>query len=297
MEVRHTSGETIGQIYMPAINWLLMVSVVALVLGFKSSANLGAAYGIAVTGTMVITAVLEFVVIRHLWRWSLWRALPVIVVFLTIDLAFFAANAIKIEDGGWFPLVFGLFILLTTWRRGRRLFAERVQEEAIDLDQFIAGVKEFPPQRVPGTAVFMTPNPKRVPFALLHSMKHYKVLHERIVMLTVEVMDVPHVADANRVAVEHLGDEFHRVKVFFGFMDDTDLPRALEWCAEGGLDFDLMDTTFFLGRETLIPTLGKDMAYWRELLFVALFRNATTATAFFRIPANRVVELGSQVIL
>jgi KUP system potassium uptake protein len=299
MEVQHTSAHEIGQIYLPAMNWLLLAAVVGLVLGFGSSTNLAAAYGIAVTGTMFITNVLAYAVMRWLWKWGSVRSLLCVLPFMVIDLAFFSANSVKIADGGWFPLVFGLvvFILMTTWRRGRTLLGERVRSDALPLEPFVADIAEHKVPRVPGTAVFMTQDMKNVPFALLHSLKHYKVLHKRIVFATVSVLDIPHVADNAHVTVEKLPGEFYRVRVFYGFMDEPDLPTALEWCAESGLDFDMMDTTFFLGRETVIPTLGSEMAYWRTLLFVALFRNAGSATAFFKIPSNRVVELGTQVVL
>ncbi|HEX8987751.1 MAG TPA: potassium transporter Kup [Rhodocyclaceae bacterium] len=299
MEVKHTSGQEMGQIYLPGINWLMLTFIVALVLGFRSSTNLAAAYGIAVSGMMIITTTLSFIVARRIWHWNRFLMIALTGCFLIVDSAFLSANAIKIEDGGWFPLVFGLgvFTLMTTWRRGRSLLVERVRSDALPLEPFVADIAANKVTRVPGTAVFMTQDTNNVPFALLHSLKHYKVLHMRIIFLTVSVLDVPYVADGNRVAVEKLPGEFYRVKVFYGFMDEPDLPAALEWCAEYGLDFDLMDTTFFLGRETVIPGLGAEMAYWRSLLFVALFRNAGSATAFFKIPSNRVVELGSQVVL
>ncbi len=299
MVVQHTSDREIGQIYLPGINWTLLVAVIALVLGFGSSTSLAAAYGIAVTGTMAITSVLAFCVAYWLWGWPLWRALLGASPFLAIDLAFFLANAAKIADGGWFPLAFGLlvFVMLTTWKRGRRLLSQRLDEGSIPLDAFIGGcgIEEVP--RVPGTAIFLTTNPDGVPHALLHSLKHYKTLHERMVLATVSVLDVPRVSDAQRVTTEKLPNNFWRVKVFYGFMDEPDLPAALEWCAEQGLHLDTMDTTFFLGRETLIPKIGSEMAYWREKLFVALFRNASSSATYFRLPPNRVVELGSQVVL
>ena len=281
------------------MNWTLLIAVIGLVIGFGSSTNLAAAYGIAVTGTMLITDFLAFAVARWLWHWSPWQALLGAAPFVFIDIAFFTANSIKIADGGWFPLIFGLSIyaMMTTWRRGRALLAERVRSDTLPLEPFIADISHTRVPRVPGTAVIMTQDASNVPFVLLHSIKHYKVLHKRIVFVTVTVLDIPHVDDSNRVVVEKLPDEFYRVKVFYGFMDAPDLPLALEWCAEAGLDLDLMDTTFFLGRETLITSFDSEMSYWRELLFVAMFRNSGSATAFFQIPSNRVVELGSQVVL
>ena len=299
LEIQHTSEKEIGQIYLPAINWLLLISIIALVLEFRSSSNLAAAYGIAVTGTMLITNLLAIAVAMRLWNWSTARAILGALPFICIDLGFFLANSVKIPDGGWFPLVFGLvvFILLTTWKRGRELLSRRLADEAMALKSFVASIVEGGVERVSGTAVFMTPNPENVPHALLHSLKHYKALHENVVILSVQVFDVPYVPDVDRVEVKRLDGNFSQVTVQYGFKDDPDIPGALLMCAESGLQLDMMDTSFFLGRETLIPRLGSEMAYWRELLFIAMFRNAGSATAFFKIPSNRVVELGSQVVL
>jgi len=298
-EVRHTSEREIGQIYLPAINWLLLVAVIALVIGFGSSSNLAAAYGIAVTGTMLITNLLAFVVARRQWGWSRALALGCIVPFVLIDIAFFSANSTKIFDGGWFPLAFGalVFTVLTTWKRGREVLHEKLGQDAIELVPFIESLALGGATRVPGTAVFLTGRPQGVPRSLLHSLKHYKVLHERMVLVTIRIFDVPHVPEIDRVEVKPLGQDFWLVTVQYGFKDDPDLPEALTHCAAVGLEFDMMDTSFFLGRETLIPRFGKEMAYWRVLLFAAMFRNATSITAFFRVPSNRVVELGSQVVL
>jgi KUP system potassium uptake protein len=299
LEMQHTSDKQIGQIYLPGINWLLLMAVITLVVGFGSSTNLAAAYGIAVTGTMFITNVLAYFTARWLWGWPSWRALLGVLPFVTIDLAFFSANSVKIIDGGWFPLVFGLaiFLLLTTWKSGRQLLQTRLAEEGIELIPFIASLGYGGSTRVQGTAVFLTPNPEGVPHAMLHSLKHYKVLHERVVVVSVNVLDVPHVAEAQRVTVEKLPQQFWRVKIHYGFMDQPNLPETLEWCAEQGLDFDLMDTSFFLGRESLFAAPGSEMSFWREKLFIAMFRNAGSAANFFRLPANRVVELGTQVVL
>ncbi|WP_319242780.1 potassium transporter Kup [uncultured Propionivibrio sp.] len=298
-EVRHTSEREIGQIYLPAINWLLLVAVIALVIGFGSSSNLAAAYGIAVTGTMLITNVLAFVVARRQWGWSRAPALACIVPFVLIDIAFFSANSTKIFDGGWFPLAFGalVFTVLTTWKRGREVLHDKLGQDAIELVPFIQSLALGGATRVPGTAVFLTGRPQGVPRSLLHSLKHYKVLHERMVLVTIRIFDVPHVPEIDRVEVKSLEQDFWLVTVQYGFKDDPDLPEALTHCAAVGLEFDMMDTSFFLGRETLIPRFGEEMAYWRVLLFAAMFRNATSITAFFRVPSNRVVELGSQVVL
>lgn len=299
MEVQQTSEREIGQIYLPGINWALLLAVIALVLGFRSSTNLGAAYGIAVTGTMVITTILAFIVVRRLWGWGWVRSGLLIAFFLAIDLAFFAANAIKIEDGGWFPLVFGLgvFTLMSTWKRGRELLRARMESEAIALEPFIRGLDSGSVTRVPRTAVFLTGDPDAVPHALLHNLKHNMVLHERIAIVTVLVDDVPHVPEIDRVGVQALPNNFFRILVRYGFKDDPDIPRALALCGQYGVSFDVMATSFFLGRETLIPRPGSEMPLWREKLFVAMFRNAGSAASFFNIPPNRVVEMGTQVVL
>ena len=299
MEVQHTSERAIGQIYLPGINWTLLIAVIALVLGFRSSANLGAAYGIAVTGTMLITTVLAFIVVRRLWGWGWVKSGLLISVFLIIDIAFFTANAIKIEDGGWFPLVFGLgvFTLMSTWKRGRQLLRTSIEDQSIPLEPFIAGLSTSSMSRVPGTAVFLSTNPKAVPHALLHNLKHNKVLHQRIALVTVRVEGVPHLAESDWVAVEPLPNNFYRILVRFGFKDEPDLPKALEQCAQYGVSFNVMETSFFLGRETLIPKIGSGMALWREKLFIAMFRNAGSMADFFHLPPNRVIELGTQVVL
>jgi len=298
-QVRHTSESEMGQIYLPAINWLLLFSVIALVIGFGSSSNLAAAYGIAVTGTMLITNLLVFVVARELWGWKTWQAFFCVLPFVLIDLAFFSANTTKIVAGGWFPLVFGLgvFAVLTTWKRGRELLHEKLGQDAIELAPFIQSLSLGGATRVPGTAIFMTGRPQGVPRAMLHSLKHYKVLHERMVIVTIRIFDVPYVPEIDRVEVHDLGESFWQVTVQYGFKDEPDLPAALALCDHFGLEFDMMDTSFFLGRETLIPRFGGEMAYWRVLLFAVMFRNASSLTAFFKIPSNRVVELGSQVVL
>jgi KUP system potassium uptake protein len=299
LEIQHTSEKEIGQIYLPAINWLLLISIIALVIGFGTSSNLAAAYGIAVTGTMLITNILAIAVAVRLWNWSPARAILGALPFICIDLGFFLANSIKIPDGGWFPLVFGLgiFILLTTWKRGRELLSRRLADDAMKLKPFVANIVEGGVARVSGTAVFMTPDPDNVPHAMLHSLKHYKALHEQVVILSVQVFDVPYVPEVDRVEVKRLDGNFSQVTVQYGFKDEPDIPAALSMCTGNGLQLDMMDTSFFLGRETLIPKLGIEMAYWRALLFITMFRNASSATAFFKIPSNRVVELGSQVVL
>ncbi|MDP3687527.1 MAG: KUP/HAK/KT family potassium transporter, partial [Sulfurimicrobium sp.] len=289
-----------GQIYLPAINWALLASVVVLVLGFRSSGNMAAAYGIAVTGDMVITSILAtFVFSRALgWGWS--KAIALFSIFLVVDLAFFGANLLKIADGGWFPLLVGvvIFILMTTWKRGRQLLYTRMEGDSLALEPFIESLGYGGMARVPGTAVFMTPNPKSVPQALLHNLKHNKVLHERVILATVSIQDIPYVAEKERFRMEILPSNFFRITVSYGFMDEPDLPRDLALsCAQHGFGLDMMDTSFFIGRETLIPRVGSEMCLWREKLFVSMFRNAGSATHFFKLPPNRVVELGAQIIL
>ncbi len=299
LEVTHTSESAIGQIYMPWINWVMLAAVIGLVLGFGSSSNLAGAYGIAVTGTMAIDTVLAFVLMRKLWHWSPWIAVPLLLIFLTIDLSFFSANAIKLLQGGWFPIVvaIALFVLLVTWKRGRKLLMERLAPGAIPIEPFIRSVTSHPPTRVSGTAVFLTAAAEGVPHALLHNLNHNKVLHERIVLLTVSVSDIPHVGDEDRIEVQSLGSDFYRVIVHYGFKDDPDVPGALDLAALKGLTFRMMETSFFLSRQTLIPKIGPGMALWQEKLFALMSRNASSATTFFKIPANRVVELGTRIEL
>src|SRR5574343_51274 len=299
MEVQHTSEKEQGQIYLPGVNWGLFGAVSVLVLGFKSSNNLAAAYGIAVTGDMVITSLLATVVVAKVWRWGWTRAALLFAGFLVVELTFLAANILKIPDGGWFPLVAGVvvFILMTTWKSGRALLSERLKGERVELAMFIDSLASSMPTRVAGTAVFLNADPKGVPHALLHNLMHNKVLHERVVLVSVQFFDLPYVPDIDRVEVRQLKENFWSVVIQYGFKDEPDVPAALALCAEAGLAFSALETSYFIGRETLIPRLGSDMAFWREKLFVAMFRNASPATAFFKIPSNRVVELGTQVVL
>jgi len=299
MEVQHTSESAAGQIYLPAVNWGLMLAVMILVLGFKTSNNLAAAYGIAVTGDMVITSILATVVVAKGWKWGWPRACALFACFLSVELVFLAANILKIPDGGWFPLVagVGVFVLMTTWKRGRELLSARLQGERLELSSFIDSLSSSMPTRVYGTSVFLNADPKGVPHALLHNLMHNKVLHERVVLISVMFYDVPLVPEIDRVEVLPLKENFWSVIVQYGFMDDPNIPEALDFCAQSGLEFSSLETSYFIGRETLIPRLNSDMAFWREKIFVAMFRNAGSATAFFKIPSNRVVELGTQVVL
>ncbi|WP_374404383.1 potassium transporter Kup [Niveibacterium sp.] len=295
----HTSAKEIGQVYVPGINWGLLGAVLALVIGFKSSSALASAYGIAVTLTMLIDTVLAFIVVRSLWGWSGLQGGIFLAGFLIVDLAFVSACSVKILDGGWFPLTMGLgiFLLLATWRRGRQLVAERTRTDTIPLELFIQSLFHSPPQRVAGTGIFMTTNLEGVPRALLHNLLHNKVLHERVVLLTVVTEDVPFVPEIDRVWVEHLDYGFQRISVHYGFKDDPDIPAALLQAQGQGFEFEMMETSFFLGREKLIPRIKGVMPMWRERLFIFMFRNSGSAADFFRIPANRVVEFGTQVEL
>ncbi len=299
VQIEHTSPEEIGQIYVPGISWALMVSAIGLVIGFGSSSNLAAAYGVAVASTMVITTLLLYVVARELWGWSWISAALLTGGFLAVDLAFFSANIIKVPHGGWFPLVVGgvVYTMLATWKRGREILRQRLGERSVPLDILLADIAADPPERVPGTAVFMTGNPGVTPPALVHNLTHNKVLHQQVIFLSVLTEEVPRVPADQRVSVQGLGQGFYAVTARYGFMQDPDVPWVLERCREHGLDIRLEATTFFLGRETLLASERPGMARWREKLFAFMSRNAARATAFFRIPPEQVMEVGVQIEL
>ena len=297
IKIDHTSIREYGQIYIGGINWALMLGCILIVLGFRTSSNLAAAYGVAVTSTMVITTLLFYVVARERWKWSVVAAGSISAVFLVIDLAFFGANIIKVAQGGWVPLLLAAMIcvVMTTWKRGRRILAERIQREGKPLLDFLKAV-EGTVTRVPGTAIFMNGTASRTPPALRHNIEHNKVLHERVVFVTVKTQQVPHVPATKRLEIEDFGNGLYRVKVLYGFMEDPNIPEALQAAADRGVALiDAKDTTYFLGRETIIAGRDGGMANWRERLFALISRNATTATAYFCIPPDRVVELGEQV--
>ena len=302
--IRHTSQTEIGQIYVPEVNWALGVATIALVLGFRSSSALAAAYGIAVTGTMTITTLLFHRVARDQWGWRRWQAWLLTIVFLSVDVAFFAANLIKVEDGGWFPLAAGAFVftLLSTWKKGREFLATQMREAGLPLDVFLGEIARKDPQRVAGTAVFMTGNLGNVPPVMLHHLKHNKVLHERVVLVSLLTEEIPAMPEAERVAIRELGHGFFQVIARYGFMETPDVPRLLDGLQRRRgpgprLRFPPMETTYFLGRETLLPTGPSKMAHWRKKLFIVMARNAQTASAFFGLPPNRVVEMGAQIQL
>jgi KUP system potassium uptake protein len=296
MQIRHTSEQERGQIYVPTMNVFLLVAVVALVLGFKSSDNLGTAYGIAVTGTMTLTTVLAFSYMSGVRQWNPLLALGLFGVFLVVDLAFFSANMLKIEEGGWFPLTVAtlVYMVMFTWMRGRSLVVAERQRNAMPLEMFLASVG---PDRVraPGTAIFMTGNVDLVPGALLHNLKHNKFLHERVVLMCVHVEDIPHVADDQRFTIQHLEHGFHTVVVHYGFMDEPNIPRALAQLRLMQFRFNLMETSFFVGREKIIAGKDSQLARWQRRLFSFMSNNMLNATEFFKIPSNRVVELGGQL--
>jgi KUP system potassium uptake protein len=299
LEIDHTSAQAIGQIYVPAVNWTLMVACIGLVLGFRSSSNLAAAYGVAVTMTMVITALLLFVVMRELWQWRLMSATLLCGGFLVVDGAFFAANIFKIPQGGWFPLVIGamIFILMTTWKRGREALAANLRAGDIPAETFIRSIATNPPPRVPGTAVFMHSRPGSVPPALITNLKHNHVLHEHVVFLAAVTEEIPHIHPVRRIEIQPLGAEFYQLTMHVGFMEDANVPRALGNMMTAELSFDPRDTTYFLGRETILMTDKSSMAVWRTHLFSLMARNARNAAWFFGLPADRVIEVGVQVEL
>ena len=297
MYIQHTSSDAQGQIYIGAVNWALMAGVIMLVIGFESSGALASAYGVAVTGTMLCTTILVSSVMLLLWKWPPLLAVPLLIGLLLVDGLFFAANVPKIFQGGAFPVLAGavLFILMTTWKRGKQLLAERIDEGGLPLPIFIGSIRVQPPHRVQGTAVFLTARSDAVPHALLHNMLHNQVLHEQVVLLTVVYEDTPRVPAQQRFEVESYGEGFYRVILHFGFIDEPDVPAALALCHLAELDFSPMRTTYFLSRETVIPSKMVGMARWREALFAFMLKNANGNLRFFKLPYNRVIELGTQV--
>lgn len=297
LTVSHTSAKERGQIYLPAVNWLLMFSCIGLVIGFGSSSNLAAAYGFSVTTDMIITTLLFFFVTRERFHWPLRTSLLLCGGFLIFDLAFFGANFAKILHGGWFPLLVAslVFTLMSTWKTGRRILSKRLREGSLSISNFLSSISVSMPPRVEGTAVFMSGNLHIAPPAMLHNLKHNRVLHQRIIILAVVTEDVPHVPEARRSELEDVGEGIYLLVLSYGFMDEPDVPQVLSTLEVGGRPFKLMETTFFLGRETIIPSSRPGMALWREHLFTTMSRNARTATSFFGLPPNRVVELGMQI--
>ena len=297
MRVVYTSDREIGQIYIPLVNWLQLIVVLLAVVGFGSSGNLASAYGIAATATMTTTTILTFFVVRYKWKFSLLLAFLATGFFLTMDLTLLAATSLKIVSGGWFPLVLSalVVIIMLTWKTGRELVFNNLKKQAIPLDDFLQSLFYSPPHRVDGTGIFFRAEGDGVPHAMLHNLLHNKVLHERIVFLTVYNEDIPTVAPEDRIKVEPLGHECYQVNVYYGFKDERDIPQALALCAAHGLEFEMMETSFFIARQTVISTVGGGMSLWREALFATMSRNARDAADYFRVPTNRVIELGTQV--
>jgi KUP system potassium uptake protein len=299
MNIVHTSASASGQVYIPTINWILLAAVLAAVIGFGSSSELASAYGVAVTATLLMDTLLTFFVIRYGWGYPLALCVAATGFFLVVDLAFFSATLLKVADGGWFPLVIGalVFIVMIAWRGGRALLLDQLRASSVPLGPFLNSLFIDPPQRVPGTAVFLTATPDATPHALLHSLKHYRVLHERNVFLTVEFRDVPWVQFEERVQCEALGHDCWRVVVRYGFMNRPDVGDALELCGPAGLQIEPQEMSYFLSREKIVASAGakKGLARWRDSLFAAMARNAGSVTDFFNIPPNRVVELGTRV--
>jgi KUP system potassium uptake protein len=298
-EIRHTSEAHSGQIYIPRINMLLFIAVILLVLLFRSSSALASAYGISVTGTMVVTAMMGFVVIWRVWKWSPMAAAALIFPFLFLDITFLAANLLKVFEGGWVPLALGgiVMVLMYTWRRGSKLLFEKSRKLEFPLADLVAMLEKRPPQRVPGTAVFLTSDPECAPTALMHSLKHYKVLHEKNVILTIETAPTPRIDDAERVRMEQLSETFSKVTLKFGFMESPNVPKTLAIARKLGWQFDIMSTSFFLSRRALKPAVHSGMPRWQDLLFIRLSRSANDATDYFQIPTGRVVEVGTQVTI
>ena len=296
-DIQHTSAHEQGQVYIPEINWMLMFATVGLVLGFRTSTNLAAAYGMAVTTTMVITTILAYAVSRDLWRWSRWRAGVIMSAFLSIDMIFLGANVLKVQHGGWFPLVIAalIYLVMSTWKRGRELVVERLRTSEVPLTDFFRDFRAHPPVRVPGTAVFMTARPEGAPPILVHHLKHNQALHEQVVLLTVSTLNTPTVGDEQRIEVQPIGHGFYRVLARFGFMETPEVPGALGAARQLGLNWREDDTTFYLASLTLLANDRIGMSVWRDKLFIFLSRNARRATNFFRIPPDRVVEIGIQL--
>jgi len=300
MDIEHTSARTFGQIYIPAVNWMLLVIVAAAVIGFGSSTRLANAYGVAVMGTMMATTFLTFFVVRYGWGYPLWLCLIATGFFMLIDAALFGAALLKIHEGGWFPLALGaiVFVVMMTWRRGREIMTERLRTDSVPLEALLKSLLREPPQRVAGTAVYLTASADVTPQALLHSLKHFQALHDRVVFLTIEFREVPWVPFEERLVCERLGGNCWRVRVRYGFMNRPDVTRALEHCGAFGLDIDAMQTSYFVSRQRVVPSAGPGgMALWRERIFAAMARNAGNVTDYFNIPTNRVIELGTRVLI
>lgn len=297
IEVRHTSAKERGQIYVPLVNWLLLAGCLFLVFEFRSSSNLAAAYGIAVTGTMLITTMLTYIVMKRRWGWSLWLSLPTILVFLIIDFSFLSANALKFWDGGWFPVGLGalIFVLMTSWKSGRRVLAERLAEVSPPLDEFLEKIVPTIINRKRGNAVFMTGSANGAPSSLIQNVRHNGVLHEKVILMTISTEETPHVSESERITIANEGAGFFRVVAHYGFMESPDVPDILFKCENLGLRVDIQQTTFYLGRETLVSKSRFNMAFWRQKVFIFMMRNSKRATDYFKIPSDQAIEIGTVV--
>jgi KUP system potassium uptake protein len=297
MDVRRTSETQSGQIFIPQINTMLMVGVLALVLVFQNSDNLSDAYGLAVTGTMLVTTILAYIVARHIWKWSKPVTTLVIIPMISLDLVFLFANGLKIASGGWLPLTLGalLFTIMATWVKGSQILADKTRRDSVPLADLIEMLRARPPHRVPGTAIFLTSDPDVAPVALMHNIKHNKVLHEKNIILTVRTAETPRVSEADRIRIENVSDDFRKLVLTYGFMESPNVPKALGLCRKHGLKFDIMATSFFLGRRSVVPSAQSGMPLWQDKVYIFLMRNAANPTDFFRIPPGRVVELGAQI--
>jgi KUP system potassium uptake protein len=297
MTITRTSETQAGQIYLPQINSMLLTGVLVLVILFQTSDNLAHAYGLAVTGTMVVTTSLAFIVVRWLWKWSLWASVLFIAPFMLLDVTFLAANALKIVSGGWVPLLIGgsLFTVMATWVRGAQILTDKARRDNVSMLELTEILRARAPHRVPGAAIFLTSDPDVAPVALMHNLKHNKVLHEKNVILTVRTTETPRVDDNDRLTIELINSDFKKVVLSYGFMESPNLPKALALCRRQGLKFDIMSTSFFLGRRSVVPSAHSGMPLWQDKLFIYLMKNSANPTEFFKIPPGRVVELGAQV--
>jgi KUP system potassium uptake protein len=297
MNIRRTSEIQAGQIFIPSVNLWMMIGVLLLLLIFQSSGHLAAAYGTAVTGSMFIDTLLAYVIVRRVWKWSLWQAACLVVPIGAIDVVFISSNLVKLPDGAWMPLVLGLglMIVMWTWSRGSQILSEKIRRDSLPLCDLIDMLRARPPYRSPGTAMYLTADADMAPVALMHNLKHNKVLHQHNIIVTVRTADVPTVADCDRIGIEKISDDFKKLTLSYGFMESPNLPKALQQCKKQGLKFDIMTTSFFLGRRSLVMAEHSGMPVWQDKLFIFLTRNSANPTDFFKIPPGRVVELGTQV--
>ena len=297
LNVNRTSETQSGQIFVPQVNRFLMVGVLVLVALFRTADNLADAYGLAVTGTMLTTTILAYIVVRRMWGWPLWKAMPLILPLITLDAVFLLANGLKIASGGWLPLSLGacLFLVMYTWVRGSQVLTDKTRRESVPVTELIEMLRARQPHRVPGTAIFLTSDPDTAPVALMHNLKHNKVLHEKNVIATVRIAETPRIPETERIEITRFNEDFKKLVIHYGFMETPNVPKALGLCRRQGIKFDIMATSFFLGRRSVVPAAHAAMPVWQDKLFIFLLKNGANPTEFFKIPAGRVVELGAQV--